>query len=1135
MWACWRAEPISGGRQMRSIRNGAGRRARHPFRWPVTAALMVALAAAGLLAGGRPASAGAAATRAAGAAPGAPAGTGTARPYGSSTQVGACTKTAGGRMTDCPPPVRAALLPAGARDHAAVPGPVGDLAGLVDTRTWTTGGGNTFPGADVPFGMVQWSPDTLPNRSDGGGYSYGDSELTGYSLTHVSGPGCKAGGDVPILPMTGTLPAGNPSNVTTSFTNTGEVAQAGYYSAQSNLPDTITSQFTATPHSSMGAFTFPATTSADLLVKLMDSQTADTATSAQVVGDDEVTGSVTSGDFCGEANNGGQAQQYTVYFDIVFSQPFTASQVITETGQADPNSVLLTFDTTANPVVMAKVGISYVDAANARLDWQTENPGWNFGAVRSAAQRSWNDLLGRIKVSGGSYAQTQEFYSLLYKDFLQPNITSDVNGQYLGSDMKVHSLAPGQRDQYGIYSGWDIYHSLAQLQAMLDPRAAGDMATSLLNYYAQNGILQQWGYLNLDNYVMVGDPAQSMIADYYAFGARNFNTKQALTDMLRQATTVNDVRPGEALEQADGYLPQNGRYGCCNSHGYVPTLLEYDTEDLALSQFAGALGDHADAAMLERRANNWANVFDPADGLLNPRDADGSFVSGITPTSTSDYVEGTAYEYLWNVPNDYAGLFSLLGGDAAVVPELQQYLSQPNGHGMYALLSNEFDFGEQNALDYAGDPAGTQLAVNTMLNDMYLPGPSGLANNDDLGANSSAFIWEMLGMYPENSGSGNLVFASPGFPHAAITLPSGRTITISAPGASPTEFYADGLRLDGQPWNRLYVPYSTLARGATLDWTLGTSPTSWGSAPADAPPSYGPVFAGTASASPSALYLRPGASGSATVTAQSVTGTAATVRWTARATGGGKVSPSSGTLTVPAGGTASASVTVTAGPADGDDQVSFSLSGAAGAFAAAPLPLVVAQPGDLAPFDNVTAIGDDGSSARADFDGSGYSYSAQALAAAGLTPGATVTAGGMSFTWPGAPANQPDAIMATGQTIPVAAPAGTAQIGLLGSATNGGATGSQGTVTITYTDGSTSTATVGFTDWADVGKAPLYPGNVTAAATPYRDNEAGGRQALSVYLYAEAVPVDPTRTVASITLPATVNTGSIDVFAISAG
>src|SRR6204780_841215 len=171
-----------------------------------------------------------------------------------------CTEAADGHLANCPRPVSRSKLPAGAKNKATVSQPVSDLATLVDTRTWTSGGGNTFPGADVPFGMVQWSPDTSPDRSDGGGYNYGDTSLSGYSLTHVSGPGCGAAGDVPILPMTGALPSGtDPNNVTTTFSHTNEVAQAGYYSAQSNSPGTVTSDFTATTHSSMGVFTFPST------------------------------------------------------------------------------------------------------------------------------------------------------------------------------------------------------------------------------------------------------------------------------------------------------------------------------------------------------------------------------------------------------------------------------------------------------------------------------------------------------------------------------------------------------------------------------------------------------------------------------------------------------------------------------------------------------------------------------------------------------------------------------------------------------------------------------------------------------------------------------------------------------------
>jgi predicted alpha-1,2-mannosidase len=750
-----------------------------------------------------------------------------------------CSKDAAGHLVACSISGGPGQAPAIAARPGVVRKPVRNPAAFLDTRTWTSDGGNTFPGADVPFGMVQWSPDTMPNRSDGGGYTYGDGRLTGYSLTHLSGPGCRAAGDVPILPMTGPAPHGNPSTVTTSFTNNGEVAQAGYYSARSNSPATIVSAFTATPHTAMGRFTFPRTPAADFLIKLADSERADVATTAQVLSRYEIAGSVTTGDFCDQPARFG-SQLYTVYFDILFNRPFATARIISGPGKSGPNSVFLTYNTTANRVIEAHVAISYVSIANARLDRQTETPGWNFDHVRAQALDAWNALLRRIAVTGGSYPRTQEFYSLLYKDFLQPNIVSDVNGQYLGSDRAVHTVSPGQRNQYGMFSGWDIYHSLAQLQAMLDPQAASDMAQSLVNYYAQNQILPQWGYLNLDGYVMLGDPADAIIADYYAFGATGFDTMTALSDMLRQATTVNRVRPGTALADRYGYLPQNGSYGCCGLHYFVSALLEYDTADFALAQYAAALGDAVDAASLRRQANDWMNVFSPASHLLVPRFASGAFVPGLGPGSNAYYAEGDAQQYLWDVPNDYAGLFTRLGGPAKVVPALRRYLSRPNAGGSYALITNEFDDGEQFALDYAGDPAGTQQAVNTIRSTVYRPGPAGLPNNDDLGAESSQFIWEMLGMYPENPGSGTLVLASPGFSRAVITLPSGRRIAITAPGASATRFYVRSLRLDGRSYSRLYVPFGVLAGGASLTFSLGTRPTAWGSAPGDAPPSYGP-------------------------------------------------------------------------------------------------------------------------------------------------------------------------------------------------------------------------------------------------------------------------------------------------------
>lgn len=1050
----------------------------------------------------------------------------------------ACSVAASGHLINCQRPLAKVKLPAGAKNGATVTQTPADLASLVDTRTWTTGGGNTFPGADVPFGMVQWSPDTLPDRNAGGGYSYTDTTLTGYSLTHLSGPGCGAAGDVPILPITGALPSGNPNNVTTSFSHTNEVAQAGYYSAQSNGPNTITSQFTATTHSSMGQFTFPSSQNAGFVIKLQDSQTTDTADSAKVVSDDEISGSVTTGGFCGEGNNGGQIQQYTVHFDLTFSQPFTSSRVITESGQSDPAAVYVSFGTLSSPV-LAKVGISYVSSANARLDWQTENPGWNFGAVKARAQETWNQLLGKIRVSGGTYSQTQEFYSLLYKDFLQPNVTSDVNGQFMGADNKVHTLAAGQKNQYGIYSGWDIYHSLAQLQAMLDPSAASDQAQSQVNYYSEDGVLQQWGYLNLNNFVMVGDPMQSIISDYYAFGARNFHTQQALTDMVKQATTVNEVEPGAALETKYGYFPVNATYGCCNFHGVVASLLEDDTADFALANFATSLGDYKDASMLTQRANNWENMFDPKNNLLVGRYTNGQFVSGITPTTELNgepyYVEGDAIEYLWDVPNDYKALFNLLGGKSKVVPALQSYLSQPNGYGLYDEVSNEFDLGEQYAADYVGDPAETQAAVRDIETTVYLPGPSGLDNNDDLGAESSQYIWEMLGLYPENPGKGTLLLNSPGFPHAQISLPDGKTISISAPDAT-TEYYVSSLKLNGAPYQKLYTSYNQLSQGATLNWTLSKTATTWGSAPKDAPPSYTSGTKATVGyLGSSTVTVAPGKSATITVGAANATSRPQKVQVSVKAPAGTTITPTSATIDVPPQGRATTALTVTAGAATTQNFYSAPVTlttESTGTAQTLTQTILVASPGSLLSTFNNVGISSASDESAANFDNDGNSYSASALAADGLSPGQKVTVNGVTFTWPQPTSGFPDNTIPQGQQVTVDAPAGTQTLGFLGSATNGPATAP---LTLHYSDGSTSTYWLGFTDWTlNGGGGTVSYGNKTAAVTAYRNCPgcSGGTQAVKTYVFEAGIPVNPGKTLTSVTLPNGGNASLEHIFAI---
>ena len=283
-------------------------------------------------------------------------------------------------------------------------------AALVNPFIGTTNEANDFPGADVPFGMVQWSPDT-PSRPPGGGYEYNDKAITGFSLTHIAGPGCGAAGDVPVLPTVGAVS----TTATDSFAHANETASAGSYKVA--LDNKVTTELTTTKRSGMARFTFPSTTQANLVFKLTGSQNGASSTQFNVVSDTEVSGQVTSGHFCGAGNT------YTVYFDMVFDHPFASHS------SAPASSGSVTFDATAHPVVQAKVGVSYVSTANAAANRTAENTGWDFDATRTAAQNAWNSELGKIQIGGGTAAQQQIFYTALYHSLLHPNIVSDTNGQ----------------------------------------------------------------------------------------------------------------------------------------------------------------------------------------------------------------------------------------------------------------------------------------------------------------------------------------------------------------------------------------------------------------------------------------------------------------------------------------------------------------------------------------------------------------------------------------------------------------------------------------------------------------------------------------------------------------------------------
>jgi len=1069
-------------------------------------------------------------------------------------------------------------------------------ASLVNPFIGTSGSVDTFPGPDMPFGMMQWSPDTSPDRPDGGGYEYNDSQLMGYSLTHVSGPGCSAAGDLPILPTVGAI-GSSPSGTTDSFSHASETAQAGYYA--DTLGNGVTVKLTDSTRAGIGSFNFPASSQANLLLKLSGSADQVDGTSAAVVGDNQVTGSVTGGHFCGQSSP--PENDYTMHFDIVFSQPFTASgtwggsssssSAVTKgakqvsqnkvthkpaatpkatapstkvfagktpdlkprtqpqptvhgaktaapaTTVTNPDGVYLTFDTTKNQTVTAKVGISYTSDANAATNLSTEIPAWNFSAVQKANVAAWNALLGKIQIGGGDAAQQTEFYTALYHALLHPNVFSDDNGQYMGFDGKVHTVAKGHH-AYANWSGWDIYRDQVQLAAMVAPAQVSDIVTSMLADYSQTGMLPKWNLDGGESYVMVGDPSDSIIADAYAFGARDFDVSTALADMEAEATSTDNIRPGNSTLLAKGYLPYDGTYGCCNFYGPVSTQLEYDSADYAIAALAKASGDTANYTKFATLAQSWQNTFNAGSGYMQAKLSNGQWLPGFTPGTSAGFVEGTSAQYTPMVPFNLQALINARGGDAAWVSYLNSLTSNlTSPSSTSADLSNEPSLEIPYEYDYAGAPYLTQQTVRNVEDELYFDAPVGQDGNDDLGAMSSAYVWDELGFYPETPGTPTLALGSPVFAKAVVHEGSGNTLTINASGAQDSAPYIQSMTVNGQAWNKAYLDYGTLSAGGTINYTLSSTPDkSWAASAADAPPSdsTGEQTALTSAGPASGLVVAPGSTGTATLTVTNLTSSAITADWTAAASSSNlTLTPTSGTLTVPAASSATAKVTVTAGSTEGAYSVSFATKLSDGtALPATAVGVDVAKPGELWPYYTSIGTSDDGQVTSSGYNGDSWLYSATALAAKGVTPGSTVTADGIGYTWPNEPAGTNDSIEASGQTIPVSLPSGATKIGLLGSATDATASGATGTLTVTYTDGSTQQIPVAFSDWT-LGAGAYQPlsGDTVAVTTPYRNIDDGTSDQTTTYVYSFAAALQSGKTVASVTLP-NPNDGYIGVFDI---
>jgi predicted alpha-1,2-mannosidase len=769
-----------------------------------------------------------------------------------------------------------------------------DLAGEVNPFIGSTNGGNTYPGATLPFGMVAFSPEEtpLPGRSypiaAPGGYEWRVNGIKGFTLTHLSGTGCTgASGDILIMPVTRPVelsPSADDSfsMYSSYFTHDHEAASPGSYKVA--LGNGVTAELSATLRTGIARFSWAPDKDANLLFRTSDSEIGSSDASVTVdPAKREVTGSVTSGNFCGYLSPDRRESYYTLYFVAAFDQPFTAGGAWQDTtltkgareahggttygDRGHPpghkgSGAWISFDPAKAPVANMRVGISYVSLANARANLQAENPrGTTLESVRDAARKIWNAKLGQIAVQGGTSDARTVFYTALYHVLQEPNTYSDVNGDYLGFDKAVHRVVPGHI-QYANFSGWDVYRSQLQLVTWLDPKIGSDIAQSLLNQANQNnGVWDRWTHLTGATSVMNGDPSPPAIAAIYAFGGRDFDVKAAYASLLKAATapTALDLSargcPVQCVGERPGldqwlklhYMPVGAP-----GWGSAADTLELAAADFGVSQLAADVGDETNAKVFRARAGWWRNLFNPKatpdGGYIQPRNADGTWKSvDFNVEDDDDYVEGSGAQYLWMVPFDPAGLIAALGGDAIAERRMDRFFYNPDGGlavtksgGSHTELDNEPSIASPWLYNFVGAPWKTQEIVRAAMKQIWTNTPDGISGNDDLGEMSSWYVWASLGMYPLYPGRAEFVLGSPLFDKAVIDRPGGRVV-INAKGAGMDAPYVTALSLDGKPVTRAWLAAPFALSGGTLDYTLSKTPEkSWGAGPRDTPPSFGP-------------------------------------------------------------------------------------------------------------------------------------------------------------------------------------------------------------------------------------------------------------------------------------------------------
>ena len=684
--------------------------------------------------------------------------------------------------------------------------------------------GNCYPGATVPFGMVQLSPDTqeAPDWDKASGYDYNDTHTCGFSHTRLSGTGACDLIDLLLMPTT-------TDEVWSAVDHSKEAARPGYYSLR--LSSGILAELTATTRAGIHRYTYPAGLRQRLYIDL-DHSAPKTSWNRRII--QSQLRIVAPNAIEGYRIITGWAKLRRVYFRIELSRPIASCSLID--GSRDYGQVpvvngtalkaWLDFDPKGGNELTVKVALSTTSIENARLNMQREAASWSFDGYAAQADKAWDDVLGRIEAEGNQQ-DMEKFYTALYHTMIQPNTISDADGSYTATDYFTRRMPEG-RTYYTTFSLWDTFRAAHPLYTIIAPERNADFVNSMLTHFDSYGYLPIWSLWGQDNYCMIGNHAIPVVVDAVMKGTPGIDPERALNACVASATTSHPGSPFDVWEKYE-YMPED-----LQSQS-VSITLEQAYDDWCVAQLAKKLGHDDIYERFTRRARYFRNLYNADNGFFQGRTSDGKWLEPFDPlrygaNGGNPYTEGNAWQYSWYVPHDIEGLIELMGGRRKFVERLDRFftLTEQSGRkndnasgfiGQY-VHGNEPSHHVAYLYGYAGEPRKTQYYVHKICTELYNTSSSGYAGNDDCGEMSAWLVFSAMGFYPVNPASGEYALGTPMMDKVTVHLAGGRTFTVNAHRKDSMSFYVKSVRLDGRKYDRNTISHKAITDGGTLDFYL---------------------------------------------------------------------------------------------------------------------------------------------------------------------------------------------------------------------------------------------------------------------------------------------------------------------------